>query len=178
MNDKIIQADVAALQILRYPDPHLLEVCTPVEGVDDRVRALIDRMFELMFRARGVGLAAPQVGVTVRLFVASPTFQPDDRHVFINPEILSGEGTQDGDEGCLSFPGIACKIRRRKTVTVRAIGRDGRVFQQTASDLLGRIIQHECDHLDGKLLIHRMGTVAKLANRRALKELEEAFATA
>lgn len=175
MNEKIRQESPARLRIVHYPDPRLRETCTPVETVDDSVRALIDRMFELMFEFGGVGLAAPQVGVSVRLFVASPNFDEEDRQVYINPRIIDAQGAQDGDEGCLSFPGISCKIKRRKIVTVGALDRRGRKFEKTGEDLTARILQHEIDHLDGRLLVDRMGSVARLASRRALKELEEAF---
>ena len=175
-NEKIQRASPPKLKIIRYPDPRLTELCTPVDEVDDSVRALVERMFELMFEFRGVGLAAPQVGVTVRLFIASPTFQPDDRGVYINPEIIAAEGTQDGEEGCLSFPGISCKVKRKKTATIRALDLEGNVFQRTGEDLEARIFQHEYDHLGGRLLVDRMGSVARLANRRALRELEADFA--
>jgi len=176
MNEKIQQADLDHLKVICYPDPRLLEVCTPVETVDESVRRLIDRMFELMFTQRGVGLAAPQVGLTVRLFVASPTFDPDDRQVFINPQITHTAGVQEGEEGCLSFPGISCKVKRRKIATICALDPDGNEFEQTGEDLTARIFQHETDHLDGRLLVHRMGSVARLANRRALKDLEAEYA--
>jgi len=174
--NKALCADPAALCVIRYPDPRLRQVCAALERVDDSVRTVIDRMFELMFESRGVGLAGPQVGLMVRMFVASPTFGPEDRRMYVNPEIITSDGAQDGEEGCLSFPGISCKLKRKRVVTVRAMGRDGEFFEETAEDLPARIIQHEVDHLDGRLLIDRMGTVAKLANRRTLKELEEDFA--
>jgi len=176
MNEKIRQVSIDELKVIHYPDPRLREVCTPVEEVDDSVRALIDRMFELMFESHGVGLAAPQVGVTVRLFIASPTFQPDDRRVYINPEIVAVDGMQDGEEGCLSFPGISCKVKRRKAAVIQALDRDGKAFKEMGEDLLARIFQHESDHLDGRLLVDRMSTVARLANRRTLKDLETTFA--
>lgn len=172
----VLDVNPSSLAIIKYPDPRLQEVAEPLPGVDDNVRAIIDRMFELMFAARGVGLAAPQVALGVRLIVASPTFQQDDRRVFINPEIVDSDGTQDGEEGCLSLPGVNCKIKRKRVVTVRALDREGIVFEQTAEDLPARIIQHEIDHLDGKLLTDRMSTVAKLVSRRTLKELEAAYA--
>jgi peptide deformylase len=177
MNEDLRQIDPGRLRIVHYPDPCLRETCAPVETVDDAVRALIDRMFELMFQFRGVGLAAPQVSVPLRLFVASPTFDPQDRYVFINPEIIDTQGRQDGEEGCLSFPGISCKIKRKRIATVRALGPDGGPFEKTGEDLMARIMQHEVDHLDGRLLVDRMGSVARLANRRALKELEAALAS-
>ncbi len=174
-NAKIVSADLAALRVIRYPDPRLMEICTALDVVDDSLRAFVERMGELMFTGRGVGLAAPQVGVTVRLFVASPTFTPEDRRVYINPRIVSAEGKQDGDEGCLSFPEITCRVKRHETVTIRAQDLAGRWFEETASELTARIFEHEMDHLDGRLLVDRMGTVAKLANRRALNELREKY---
>ena len=172
-----MQADTSALRIVYYPDPRLREVCNPIDDpTDPAVRALVERMFELMFAARGVGLAGPQVGLPVRLFGASPTFAEDDRFVCINPKILNAEGSQDGDEGCLSFPAITCKIKRADIVTIRATNLDGEQFEQTVEGLAARIFQHESDHLDGRLLVDRMGSVAKLANRRVLKELQERFA--
>jgi peptide deformylase len=176
-NAKIHAVDPAELRIIHYPDPRLREMCTPVEDpTDPAVSELVSRMFELMFESRGVGLAAPQVGVTVRLFVASPTFDPSDCHVFINPKIVAVDGRQDGEEGCLSFPDIHCKVRRHETATIRATGLDGEVFEQTGRDLTARIFEHESDHLDGRLLVDRMSRVAKLANRRALGNLEASFA--
>jgi peptide deformylase len=172
----VLDVDASGLVIVKYPDPRLRQTCAPLARVDDSVRAVLDRMFELMFAARGVGLAAPQVGLAVRLFVASPTFGPADRRVYVNPEIIASDAAQDGDEGCLSFPGITCKIKRKRIVTVRAMDRDGNLFEETGEDLPARIFQHEIDHLDGRLLVDRMGTVARLANRRTLRELEEAFA--
>jgi len=175
-NIKNIQRiDVAGLRIVRYPDPRLREACGEAPPVDDALRALVDRMFELMFAARGVGLAAPQVGVAVRLFVASPSFQETDRRVYINPRLLALEGSQDGDEGCLSFPGIFSRVKRATTATIRATGLDGAVFEETGEDLTARIFQHEMDHIDGTLLVDRMGSLTKLSNRRALKTLEEEY---
>jgi len=174
--ERVLDVDASGLVIVKYPDPRLEVVCTPLARVDDSVRAVLDRMFKLMFDARGVGLAGPQVGLAVRMFVASPTFDPADRRAYVNPEIIASDGVQDGDEGCLSFPGITCNIRRKKTVTIRAMDRDGNVFEEMGEDLAARVFQHEIDHLDGRLLVDRMGTVAKLANRRTLRELEEAFA--
>ena len=175
--EKIRTADLKSLEIIRYPDPRLREVCTPIEGVDDELRALIEGMFALMFESRGVGLAASQVGVAVRLFIASPTSEPDDCHVYINPRIISTDGTQNTEEGCLSFPAIFCNIKRSQTVTIEATDMNGQQFQQTCDELHSRIIQHENDHIDGLLLVDRMGSVAKLSHRKSLQALEEQFAT-
>ncbi len=171
---KMQHADLADRKVIRYGDPRLEEISTPVEQVDDDVRAMVERMFDLMFEDRGVGLAAPQIGVTVRLFVASPSFEPSDRRVYIDPEILYADGWQEGEEGCLSFPGISTKVKRRDICTVRAVNLAGETFEETAEGLLSRIFQHEIDHLDGTLLVHRMGSLAKMANRRILAELREA----
>jgi len=174
--DIIERLDVSGLRIVQYPDPRLRGACGELPGVSDAVRALADRMFELMFAARGVGLAAPQVGVPVRLFVASPTFEGTDRRVYINPRLLALDGSQEGDEGCLSFPGITTRVKRASVATIRAMNLDGNVFEETGVELLARIFQHEMDHLDNTLLPDRMGSLAKLAHRRALRELEEEFA--
>lgn len=174
-SDKIQAADLASLQVVKYPDPRLREVCTPVETIDEPLAMLVERMWELMLDSRGVGLAAPQVGVTIRLFAASPSFDPEDLRVYINPRIIEASGATDEDEGCLSFPQIYTRVKRSATVVVEAIDLEGNTFQETCSDLHARIIQHEIDHLDGRLMVDRMGTVAKLANRRALKELEAQF---
>ena len=175
-SEKIRQADLAALKIVHYPDPRLREVCTPVERVDPAVRALAERMLELMFAGRGVGLAAPQVGLTVRMFVASPSFEASDGCVYVNPRIIDADGKQDEQEGCLSFPGITCRIVRPRVLIVEALGLDGRSFRQTGADLAARVFAHEIDHLDGRLLVDRMSTVARLGNRRALKDLEDKHA--
>lgn len=175
VNSKIRHADIENLSIIHYPDSRLSEVSTSVDEVDDSVHALAEKMFELMFAAAGVGLAAPQTGVTVRMFVASPTFDAGDRRVYINPEIVSSEGRQMCEEGCLSLPGITVKIKRANVVTVRATNLDGERFTDTFEYLGARIMLHEIDHLDGTLLLDRMGSVAKLANRRTIKELEEEF---
>lgn len=174
-DDIIKQTDLSSLKVLHYPHPKLREVCAAVESVDGAVADLVDRMFELMFAGRGVGLAAAQVGVNVRIFVASPTFDQQDRRVFINPQIVSAEDTQEGEEGCLSFPGISCKVKRKRHVVVETVDLSGELISVEADDLAARIYQHEIDHLDGRLLVDRMGSVAKLANRRALKELQEKF---
>lgn len=175
-NDKIPHGDLTQVDLIHYPDPRLREVCTPLDDpTDPDVASLVDRMFEIMFESRGVGLAAPQVGITVRLFVGSPTFELDDRRVYINPEIVSVDGWQDGEEGCLSFPGIYCKVKRYETATIRAVGLDGEPFEETGHGLTARLFQHECEHLEGRLLVDRMNRLDKLSNRKALKDLETAL---
>jgi peptide deformylase len=177
-SEKIRITDLSDLQVVKYPDPRLKEICTPVDTIDESLVALVEAMWRLMLDSRGVGLAAPQVGVTVRLFAASPSFSPDDLRVYINPRIVEASGSIEEEEGCLSFPLIYTRVKRSAVVTVEAIGLDGETFQETCVDLHSRIIQHEIDHLDGRLLVDRMGTVSKLTNRRALKELEAQFNSA
>ena len=170
--------NLTALQVVKYPDPRLKEICTSVDTIDESLIALVEAMWRLMLDSRGVGLAAPQVGVTVRLFAASPSFSPDDLRVYINPRIVEASGSIEEEEGCLSFPQIYARVKRSAVVTVEAVNLDGETFQETCVDLHSRIIQHELDHLNGRLLVDRMGTVSKLANRRALKELETQFNSA
>lgn len=176
-NENISHTDPAALEIVRYPDLRLRRTCQKVTELNDELRRVVDRMFSLMGQANGVGLAAPQVGLAVCLFVASPTASPDDRRVYINPCLAGQEGSQDGQEGCLSFPGIYCRIKRYARTTIEATDLAGRRFQETGEGLAARIFQHEIEHLDGRLLVDRMGSVARLANRKALQELEQQAAS-
>jgi peptide deformylase len=175
VHEQISVADLSSLRIIHYPDPRLRVTCTPFEQIDEDVAALVARMFELMFESRGVGLAAPQVGITRRLFIASPTCSPDDLEVYINPRITGSEGTQVEEEGCLSFPDVYHKVKRKMRVTVEATGLDGKLFTRTVEELHARIIQHEYDHLEGITLYDKMGTFAKMANRNALQHLEQQY---
>ena len=173
---QICQADLQSLTLVGYPDPRLRRQCTTVQVFDKALEALIARMFEVMFDRRGIGLAAPQVGLNARIFVASPSFQDDDRKVYVNPEILFAEGQQESEEGCLSLPGLTAKVKRFRYVTIRATDPSGEPFEETLEELPGRAyLQHEIDHLDGRLLIDRMGSVALLTARRLLKDLEKQF---
>ena len=167
--------DITSLELVKYPDPRLRAPMLAVEQFDDRLQALAEKMFAVMYSYNGVGLAAPQVGVPLRLFVANPTHQPGDEQVYVNPQLIDNEGSQDGDEGCLSIPGVACRVKRYMTTTIRAQDIGGNWFEQTGEGLLARAFQHECDHLEGRLLVDRMSPVAKIANRRALKDLEADF---
>jgi peptide deformylase len=173
---RLIPDDLSTLRIIRYPDPRLLTPSAPVEAIDDDIRRLVPRMFELMFAAHGVGLAAPQVGINIRLFVTSPSFEPSDVHVYINAEILGSEQWEDSEEGCLSVPGLSVRIKRHNVATIRAMNLEGNWFEETSKGLGARAYQHEMDHLNGRLIVDRMGSVAKLTSRRLLKDLEEEFA--
>ncbi|MFN3167123.1 MAG: peptide deformylase [Phycisphaeraceae bacterium] len=167
--------DPQSLAIVHYPDPVLREKARPIERVDDQVRAVAQRMIELMHSAPGVGLAAPQVGLGWRMFVANPTGEAGDDRVYINPVLtaLAG-GDAARDEGCLSLPGVTVEVTRPAQATIRATDLEGQTFEDSADDLLARIWQHEYDHLDGVLIIDKMSAMDRMANKRTLRELEEA----
>jgi peptide deformylase len=165
--------DPDSLQIVWYPDPILRQPAKPVDRIDDQVRRVAGRMLSLMHQAPGVGLAAPQVGVSWRLFVANPTGEPADDLVFVNPVLTNpSSATEDHEEGCLSLPHINAIIRRPRAITITAMDLNGRTFSLAAEGLPARIWQHEYDHLDGILILDRMLKIDKLANREALRQLE------
>jgi peptide deformylase len=165
------------LKIIHWPDPRLLRSSEPVESFNPELRALADRMLELMREARGVGLAAPQVGQNIRLFVMNHTGKPEDDRVFVNPILDQPDGEEEGEEGCLSLPGVNVKILRSGVVTLAARDVEGHRVEQREAGYLARIWQHEIDHLEGTLLVDRMGPLARMANRRTLKDLEEEYLT-
>ncbi|MCC5829369.1 MAG: peptide deformylase [Phycisphaeraceae bacterium] len=168
--------DPSALSIIRYPDPRLRARCRAIERVDETVVAVARRMLELMHQAPGVGLAAPQVGLNWRLFVACPSTNPEDDAVFINPSISPvGRQLAEYEEGCLSLPEIEVSVMRPAEVTIEATGLDGRTFQMSGDGLAARVWQHELDHLDGVLIIDRATPTDRLASQRKLRELEEEF---
>jgi peptide deformylase len=164
--------------VLHYPDPRLRQPARTLraEDLDDSLRALVERMYEIMAASRGVGLAATQIGVPLRLFVACPTGEAADRRAYVNPRIASYEGAAQTEEGCLSVPGISTKIKRHAKVVLEAMDLEGRPLRVEGEGLLARIFQHETDHLDGRLLLDRMGTIAHLSHRAAIQQLEEDFA--
>ena len=169
--------NIDRLEIINYPDPRLREACLPVEAFDERLGRLIERLFELMARERGVGLAAPQIGVPLRLFACNPTGEPEDRRYYVNPEPVDLEGAVEGDEGCLSIPELTVPIRRAQRCTLRAFDMAGQPVEVRGEDLEARIWQHETDHLNGVLIIDKMSPASKIASRRILKKLEEDFRT-
>ena len=145
---------MALLSILRYPDPRLHKVAQPVSVIDDRLRALIDDMFETMYDAKGIGLAATQVDVHQRLIVIDVSEERDQRLVLINPELLwASDERVKGDEGCLSVPGIYDGVERAERVKVRALDEQGQAREIEADGLLAVCIQHEMDHLMGKVFV-------------------------
>lgn len=163
------------LKIILYPDPRLKAMSRPVERFDESLRDLVVQMFHLMRDAKGVGLAAPQVGKNLRLFVMNPSGEAGDDQVYINPVLSDGEGQDEAEEGCLSLPDIHVKVYRNKRIRIQAFDLEGNAFEQVASGFITRVWQHEFDHLNGILLTDRMGPVAKMANRKKLKELEDRY---
>ncbi|MBI5531759.1 MAG: peptide deformylase [Deltaproteobacteria bacterium] len=166
---------MAVLPILEYPDKRLREPARPVEAVTPEIQRLVDDMAETMYAAPGVGLAANQVGVLLRIFVIDTAGEddPSDLKVFINPEITSREGEMVWQEGCLSFPGVTESVERAERVHVRALDRDGKPFELDAEGLLSVAVQHENEHLDGKLMIDKLGPVKKRLVQRKMQKRAE-----
>lgn len=152
------------LQIIQYPHPTLRHASKPIRRVDAELKQMVRQMFDLMYAAKGIGLAANQVDLPLRLFVlnlkSDPTL-PQEEMVFINPVVSQPKGSAEGEEGCLSLPGLYGPVVRPKQVRVTAYGLDGKEIDMVAGDLLGRCIQHECDHLDGVMFIDRMSPAAR-----------------
>jgi peptide deformylase len=169
--------DPAKLAIVNYPASVLRLKAKPIRAVTDEIKIVALRMLQLMHEAPGVGLAAPQVGLSWRMFVANHSGEPGDDRVFINPVLSEPtRNVEDYEEGCLSLPEIRADIRRPKGITISALGLDGLPFTLTSDELPARIWQHETDHLDGVLIIDRMSPGDRTALRRKIKELEEAAA--
>jgi peptide deformylase len=163
------------LQIIHYPAPVLRKVAKALPEVTDEVRRVVQRMLQLMHEARGVGLAAPQVGLAWRLFVANASGEPEDDFVFINPKLSSPSSeTHIHEEGCLSLPHITGEITRPIEISINALDEHGQPFQLTSNELSARVWQHENDHLDGILILDRMPAIDKVANKQAVLELEQA----
>ncbi len=167
---------MAKLPILEFPDPRLRTVARPVEAVDDTVRRLIDDMFETMYAAPGIGLAATQVDVHLRLLVLDVSEDQGRPMVFINPEILSEDGHQVYQEGCLSVPGIYADVKRANRLRVKALDRDGREFELEADGLLAVCIQHEMDHLAGKVFVDYLSPLKREQVKKKLAKQQRASA--
>ena len=161
---------MAILNILHFPDPRLRNVARPVAQVDDEIRQLLDDMLETMYQAPGIGLAATQVNVAKRLVVIDISEGKDQPLFFVNPELLARDGVEEMEEGCLSVPGFFEKVTRADSVKVRALDRAGQPFELDAEGLLAVCIQHEIDHLDGKLFVDYL---SGLKRQRIRKKLEK-----
>ena len=164
------------LEITKYGHPVLEAVAEPITDFGAELRKLVDDMFETMYSAKGVGLAAPQVNVSKRLTVidVSSGAKPEDKLVLINPEIIRLDGTQVGEEGCLSIPGFREDVRRSLTATVRAQNVRGEHFEITGEELLARAMQHEIDHLNGVLFIQHISLLKRDLIKRKIKKLQKA----
>jgi peptide deformylase len=161
---------MAILEILHYPDERLRTRAEAVDRVDDQLRALVDDMFETMYQAPGIGLAATQVNVHKRILIIDISKNRDQPMVFINPEIVDKQGVEETDEGCLSVPGIYERVQRAERIRVRALDAQGKSFELEADGLLAVCIQHEMDHLDGKLFVDYL---SQLKRQRIRKKLEK-----
>jgi peptide deformylase len=162
------------LKILKYPEPVLSQPGEPVSEFDDKLRKLAADMFETTYDSKGIGLAAPQVGVSKRLTVIDLSMgkDPKDRLVLVNPEIVFREGTVYDEEGCLSFPDIREKVVRAAKDRIRAQNEHGKWFEMDADDLLSRCMQHEIDHVDGMLFIFRMSALKRDLNLRKIRKMQ------
>ncbi len=161
---------MAILDILHFPDPRLRRRAAPVARVDDVIRRTVDDMFETMYAAPGIGLAAVQVNIPKRIIVIDVSEDKDRPLCLINPEILERDGVEEMDEGCLSVPGVYEKVQRAERIRVRALDREGEPFELEADGLLAVCIQHEIDHLDGKLFVDYLSPVKRERIRKKLEK--------
>lgn len=167
--------DVNKCCLTHYPAPVLAQPAQPIEEITEDIVALVDKMIDIMIEAQGVGLAGPQAGVNLNVFIVSVDGSRENARVYINPTIETEGPLEGNDEGCLSLPGIYASIKRHKKCTVTATDLEGNEFTETGEGLLGRAFQHEFDHLEGKLIKDRFNKIQAIANKRHLKYLEEKF---
>jgi peptide deformylase len=165
---------MAILDILHFPDPRLRNIAQPVTEVDDALRQLIDNMFETMYAAPGIGLAATQINVNKRVVVIDVSEDKRQPLCLINPELLALEGVEEMEEGCLSVPGVYEVVQRAETVRMRALDRNGSAFELETGGLLAVCIQHEIDHLNGKLFVDHL---SQLKRTRIRKKIEKTSRT-
>jgi peptide deformylase len=166
--------DIEKCQIMHYPAQVLAKPASPVEKIDDDIFRLVQRMTDIMLARKGIGLAGPQAGVPLRIFIVSLDGTRESVKVYINPTVIPSGEKATIEEGCLSVPGVYTKIPRYEKCTVTATDLDGNEFTEEAEGLRARCLQHEYDHVQGITIANRMGTVAKIAHRRQLKKLIEA----
>lgn len=161
---------MAVLDVLVYPDPRLREIAESVDRVDENIRALVDDMAETMYQAPGIGLAAIQVNVPKRVIVIDISKDQSELQVFINPRIVERDGTQEIEEGCLSVPDVYAQVQRAESILVTALNRDGNEVEMRAEGLLSVCIQHEIDHLDGKVFVDYL---SRLKQERIRKRMHK-----
>jgi len=162
-------------EIVKYPDPVLAKMCAPITVFDDALRTLVAEMFESMYVAQGIGLAAPQIAIPQRLTVIDVSFKknPKDKLVLINPEVVAREGKQVEEEGCLSLPDIREKVQRAAWVKVKAQNEHGKWFEVEGEELLARALLHEIDHLDGVLFIDRISRLKRELALRKIRKMQK-----
>jgi len=169
--------DIEKCRITHYPADVLAKVAEPIEKIDDNIHRLVEKMTDIMLKNKGIGLAAPQAGVPLRLFIISLDSTRENVKVYINPTVTpipakAGTSLDSIDEGCLSVPGVYTKIRRFKKCKVTATDLDGNEFTEEAEGLYARALQHEYDHIEGMTIADRMGSAAKITHRKQLKALQ------
>jgi peptide deformylase len=165
------------MDLIYYPNPILRKRASPLPEITDAVRQRVTEMFPLMYKERGVGLAAPQVGWSVRLFTMNALGEddPTGEKVYINPEIVRAEGEVLDEEGCLSIPDVRGKVLRSRLIVIRALDLQGKSFEEELQDLEARVVQHELDHLDGILFVSRLSASERLLVGKSLKKLEKEY---
>ena len=161
---------MAKLEILHYPDKRLRKVAEPVDVVDDSIRSLVDDMFETMYAAPGIGLAATQVDVHKRVIVMDLSVEKNEPQCFINPQITKSEGVEQTEEGCLSVPDIFETVERAERIVVKALDKDGKEFTLEADGLLAVCIQHEIDHLQGNLFVDYLSPLKQLRVKKKIQK--------
>lgn len=168
---------MAVLDILKFPDPRLNLVAQPVVQVDARIQQLVDDMADTMYEAPGIGLAATQVNIHERVIVIDVSEYKSELQVFINPEIINtSDASQSYEEGCLSVPGVYENVDRPDVVTVRALGRDGEPFEKVCTDLLAVCIQHEIDHLNGRVFVQYLSRLKQSRIKSKMAKLDRQVA--
>jgi peptide deformylase len=165
--------DVEKCHITHYPAEVLGKASRPVEKIDDNIRRLAAKMLDIMIEQKGIGLAAPQAGVPLRLFIISLDGKRENVRAYVNPTVKPEGPLVENEEGCLSVPGIFTKIKRYSQATVTATDLDGKTFTDKGEGLYARALQHEFDHIEGVTIVNRMPMVARIAHRKQLKMLEE-----
>ena len=164
---------MSSLTLVKYPSSFLKQQAEAISKVDANIENLVERMFETMFASDGVGLAAPQIGESKRLFIAAPEGIRGPRFTYINPELISGSGTEKGPEGCLSFPGVFGEVERFKEIKVRYTDLQGEIREKQLKGFVARIFQHEKDHLDGVLFVEHLGFNERKAVLDEYKRLQQ-----
>jgi peptide deformylase len=170
-----MQYDPQKCEITRYPSSVLAKKAQPVKDINDNIRQIAEKMIEIMVETHGIGLAAPQAGLPLRMFVISLDGSKENAKVYINPQIKPSGKLEPSPEGCLSIPGLEGKIKRYTNCSVTAQDLDGNTFTEDAQGLHARALQHEYDHLEGTMIKDRLSQVAKISARKTLKKLEQDF---